>query len=139
MPKKIYVGVNDTARNVKKIYVGVNDVARKIKKIYVGVNDIARLVYENEMKMFTITVTGSDLNSLCSIVAGRDLLREGNVVTYPEGTVIQCSAHASRKNSVWYNGTNVGSEYSFELTSNVKIVVFSSGTRTAKITITTEN
>jgi len=43
MAKKIYVGVNNIARNVSKMYVGVNGVARKIKKGYVGVNGVARL------------------------------------------------------------------------------------------------
>ena len=43
--KKVYVGVNNTARLVKKIYIGVNNVARKVKKGYIGVNGVARLFF----------------------------------------------------------------------------------------------
>lgn len=46
MAKKIYVGVNDVARNVKNIYVGVNGVARKVNKAYVGVNNVSQQFYE---------------------------------------------------------------------------------------------
>ena len=36
MARKVYIGNNNVARNVKKIYVGVNGVARKVKKGYIG-------------------------------------------------------------------------------------------------------
>lgn len=42
MAKKIYVGVNNTARNVTDIYIGVNGVARKVVKGYIGVNGVAQ-------------------------------------------------------------------------------------------------
>ena len=42
MAKKIYIGVNDTARAVKKVYVGIDGVARKVKKAYIGVGGVAR-------------------------------------------------------------------------------------------------
>ena len=47
MAKKIYVGVNNIARNVPKAYVGVGGVARKIIKGYVGdANGVARLFFD---------------------------------------------------------------------------------------------
>lgn len=47
MAKKVYVGVNNVAKNVKSIYVGVNGVARKVIKVYVGdANGKARLCYQ---------------------------------------------------------------------------------------------
>lgn len=42
MSKKIYVGVNNIAKNVNKMYVGVNNVAKKVLKGYVGVNGVAK-------------------------------------------------------------------------------------------------
>lgn len=42
MPKKVYVGVNNTARKVKKIYFGVDGTARKVKKGYIGIGGVAR-------------------------------------------------------------------------------------------------
>lgn len=47
MAKKIYVGENNTARNVKKLYIGVNNLAREVKKVYVGVNNVARLCWQS--------------------------------------------------------------------------------------------
>ena len=48
MAKKVYIGVNDIAREVKKMYIGVNGVAKKVKKAYIGdKNGKARLVYSN--------------------------------------------------------------------------------------------
>lgn len=32
MAKKLYIGVNGIAREVKKIYIGVNGVAREVKR-----------------------------------------------------------------------------------------------------------
>ncbi|MCM1226116.1 MAG: hypothetical protein NC320_01665 [Clostridium sp.] len=48
MPKKVYVGIGDKAKQVKKIYLGVDDKARNVKKGYVGVNGIARQFWPNE-------------------------------------------------------------------------------------------
>lgn len=45
MANKVYVGINNIARNVNTIYVGVNNVARKIVKGYVGVNGIAKMFF----------------------------------------------------------------------------------------------
>lgn len=48
MAKKVYVGVNNVARQVKKMYVGVNDKARKVKKGYIGVGGVARPFFSSE-------------------------------------------------------------------------------------------
>lgn len=49
MARKVYIGNNNVARNVKKIYVGVNGVARKVKKGYIGDSSgKARLFYAAE-------------------------------------------------------------------------------------------
>lgn len=46
MARKVYIGNNAVAKNVKKIYIGVNGVARKVKKGYVGDSSgIARLFF----------------------------------------------------------------------------------------------
>lgn len=45
MSKKIYVGVDNKAKQVKTFYVGINNTARKIKKAYVGVNNTARQIW----------------------------------------------------------------------------------------------
>ena len=42
MSKKVYVGVDNTARKVKRIYVGVDNVAKRIKKAYIGIGGVAR-------------------------------------------------------------------------------------------------
>ncbi len=42
MAKKLYLGINDTAANIKDIYVGVNGKARRVIRGYVGVNGKAR-------------------------------------------------------------------------------------------------
>lgn len=47
MGKKAYIGINNSARQVKKIYVGVSDKARNVKKGYVGVNGVARQFWPN--------------------------------------------------------------------------------------------
>lgn len=46
MAKKVYVGVNNIAKNVSKMYVGVNNVAKKVTKGYVGVNGVAKQFYQ---------------------------------------------------------------------------------------------
>lgn len=54
MAKKVYVGVNNVAKNVKSIYVGVNGVARRVTKIYVGdANGKARLCYQYAQPVIT--------------------------------------------------------------------------------------
>lgn len=45
MAKKMYVGVDNEARNVTVAYIGVNNIAKKVKKAYVGVGGKARLFY----------------------------------------------------------------------------------------------
>lgn len=45
MAKRMYVGVDNIARNVNKAYIGVNNIAKKVKKAYVGVGGKARLFY----------------------------------------------------------------------------------------------
>lgn len=41
MAKKVYIGVDSKAREVKKIYVGVSGIARKVKKGYIGIGGVA--------------------------------------------------------------------------------------------------
>ena len=41
MSKKSYIGINNTAHEVKKTYIGIDGVARAVKKVYIGVNGIA--------------------------------------------------------------------------------------------------
>ena len=48
MAKKVYVGVNNIAKNVSKMYVGVNNVAKKVTKGYVGVNGVAKQFYQGD-------------------------------------------------------------------------------------------
>lgn len=45
MAKRMYVGVNNIARDVNTAYIGVNNIAKKVKKAYVGVGGKARLFY----------------------------------------------------------------------------------------------
>lgn len=57
MNKKIYVGVDNKAKQVKTFYVGINNTARKIKKAYVGVNNTARQIWPSVVytwKRYTI-------------------------------------------------------------------------------------
>ena len=42
MPKRGYVGVDQTARRGKRLYTGIDNVARKVKAAYVGVDGVAR-------------------------------------------------------------------------------------------------
>lgn len=42
MAKKMYIGVDNKARNVKKMYIGVDGVAKRIKKAYIGIGGKAR-------------------------------------------------------------------------------------------------
>lgn len=42
MAKKMYVGVDGTARKVSKAYIGADGLARKVKKGYIGVGGVAR-------------------------------------------------------------------------------------------------
>lgn len=42
---KIYIGINDVAKQIKTPYIGVGGVAKKIKKIYLGVAGVAKLVW----------------------------------------------------------------------------------------------
>ena len=46
MARKIYVGVNNVAKEVSDVYVGVNGTARRVIKGYVGVNDVAEKFYD---------------------------------------------------------------------------------------------
>ena len=65
MAKKAYVGISDTARNVKNIYVGVGGVARKVVKGYVGVNGVARQFWAGgEQYDLNVEVTTSIRNSM---------------------------------------------------------------------------
>lgn len=45
MSKKSYIGINNTAHEVKKTYIGIDGVARAVKKVYIGVNGIAKEVW----------------------------------------------------------------------------------------------
>ena len=45
MAKKVYVGIDGKARQVKQIYIGIGGLARKVKKAYVGVGGIARIFW----------------------------------------------------------------------------------------------
>ena len=47
---KTYIGVDDTAKQVRGIYLGVNDVARKVRRAYIG-NQYgrAKIVFDNVM------------------------------------------------------------------------------------------
>lgn len=51
MAKKMYIGVDNVARQVKKGYVGVEDKARKIKSGYYGVDGIARQFFSSDRKV----------------------------------------------------------------------------------------
>lgn len=42
---KIYLGVSDTAKQIKTPYIGGGGVAKKIKKIYLGVAGVAKMVW----------------------------------------------------------------------------------------------
>ena len=44
---KIYIGINDTAKQIKAPYIGVGGVAKKIKKIYLGVAGVAKKVWQS--------------------------------------------------------------------------------------------
>ena len=110
MSKKVYVGVNNVARNIKTMYVGVNGVARKVKKAYVGVNGIARTFYTSTTLQFIgftntsvnggygTTIASKDGNSLymsasgtgpVAIDAGYNLCdSNGNVYLIPAGSTI---------------------------------------------------
>lgn len=59
MAKKIYVGVNNIAKNVSKIYVGVNNIAKKVTKGYIGVNGVAQKFYEAIPQLNYIQSTGT--------------------------------------------------------------------------------
>ena len=110
MAKKLYIGIDGVARNVKKQYIGVNGIARKVKKIYVGVNGVARLCFSASTLQFigfTNTSTNGgygeavatkDGNSLylsasgtgpTAIDAGFNLAdASGNAYKIPSGSVI---------------------------------------------------
>lgn len=45
MSKKVYVGVDGVARQIKKIYAGVDGVGRNIPRGYVGVDGVARQIF----------------------------------------------------------------------------------------------
>lgn len=51
MAKKMYIGVDNVAKQVKKGYIGVEDKARKIKSGYYGVDGIARQFFSGEKKV----------------------------------------------------------------------------------------
>lgn len=48
MAKRLYIGVNSIAREVKKIYIGVNGVAREVKKGYIGIGGSAREFFSGQ-------------------------------------------------------------------------------------------
>ena len=45
MSKKIYIGVNGTAKEVDPLYVSVGGSTKKVSKVYVGVNGVAKQAY----------------------------------------------------------------------------------------------
>ena len=49
MTNKIYLGVNNQAKEVKKIYIGINGQAKKVKKGYIGVNGVSKLFYQDSI------------------------------------------------------------------------------------------
>ena len=51
MATRVYVGVNNIARQVRKIYIGVNNVAKRVRKGYIGVAGVARLFFVGSGKI----------------------------------------------------------------------------------------
>ena len=89
MAKKLYIGVNGIAREVKKIYIGVNGVAREVKKGYIGIGGSAREFFSSgkrikELPVGTVVYLKLSLNSLAKRLGnlkGRGvLLREGQTL-----------------------------------------------------------
>lgn len=56
MAKKLYIGVNGIAREVKKIYIGVNGVAREVKKGYIGIGGSAREFFSSGKRIKELPV-----------------------------------------------------------------------------------
>lgn len=66
MPKKVYIGVDGMARNVKKIHVGVHGVARSVKKGYIGIGGVARPFFGGEGLVYYGEITPlRDQKHLC--------------------------------------------------------------------------
>lgn len=61
MAKKIYVGINNTAKNIKCGYIGIDGKARKIKKAYIGVGGVAKLIYESTQYILTLPAQSGTL------------------------------------------------------------------------------
>ena len=51
MSKKMYIGVDGTARQVKKAYIGVDGTARRIKKAYIGIGGVAKPFFSSYTKI----------------------------------------------------------------------------------------
>lgn len=57
MSKKSYIGINNTAHEVKKTYIGIDGVARAVKKVYIGVNGIAKEVWSAAKPLISFTIS----------------------------------------------------------------------------------
>lgn len=59
MAKKMYIGVDGVARNIKKQYIGVDGVSRKVKKGYIGVDGVARQFYAGDVTLGSLDIGAS--------------------------------------------------------------------------------
>lgn len=84
MAKKVYVGVNNVAKQVKKIYIGVDGVARKVKKAYVGIGGVARPFWGGGTAEYygTTTALSTVRQSLAATTVGNYALFGGGNLSY---------------------------------------------------------
>lgn len=59
MSKKSYIGINNTAHEVKKTYIGIDGVARAVKKVYIGVNGIAEEAWSAAKPLISFIIDDS--------------------------------------------------------------------------------
>lgn len=78
MAKKMYMGVDGVARNIKKQYVGVSGVSRKVKNGYIGVNGVARQFFSGKSTIGDMEVGASVFIEVNGTVQEFVVIQQGN-------------------------------------------------------------
>ncbi len=126
MPKKIYIGVDNVARQVKKIYVGIDGVARKVKKAYIGIGGVARPCWGGgELTYYgMITSLSNSRNQLAATSVGNYALFIGGYGT----TELMTTADAYDTSLTRTTPTNLAfGRYRFAATSIGDYALFGGG------------